>query len=193
MYRLIVILFIICGWQSAAAQQQSESAFRNQLDAQFRVSVSRPETFIRRLSVWQKGQMETQEIRLVASDSSEVLYQRLSEIMKPWLKQTILNPELSDWFTILTSGDTVRGFRKEEYESKTRVAEQTLVINASTGVVEWIEVKTIRENWLYAEVSTLKVKFNRKGIYRYHQLSLKTEVPLSGTFIRLVDTGYLSK
>lgn len=193
MYRLIVILFIICGFQSAKAQLQSESAFRNQLDAQFRVSVARPETFIRKLSAWQKGQMETQEIRLIASDSSEVLYQRLSEVMKPWIKQTILNPELMDWFTISTSGDTVRGFRKEEYESKTRVAEQTLLINSVTGVVEWIEVKTIRENWLYTEVSTLKVKFNRKGIYRYHQLSLKTEVPLSGTFIRLVDTGYLQK
>lgn len=193
MYRLIVILFIIYGLQSVKAQQASESAMRMQLDAQLRMSVSRPDTYVRRLSVWQKGKMETQEISLMASDSSEILYQRLTEVLKPWIKQTILNPEISDWFSLSNLGDTIRGFRKDAYESKTRVAEQTLVINSNTGVVEWIEVKTIRENWLYSEVSTLRVKFNRKGIYRYHQLSLKTEVPLSGTYIRLVDTGFLRK
>ena len=128
----------------------------------------------------------------MAVDSSEILYARLSETFKPWMRQTLLNPELSDWFDIRISGDSIMGKRKAEYEDKTRVAEQIMVLNKQTGVVEFIQVKTNCENWLYSEQVDWIVKFDSRGIYRYHQLSIRTSVPLSGTFVRMIEVGELA-
>jgi hypothetical protein len=192
MFRIIVVLFYLGGINLLHAQMPLESKMRMQLDAQLRVSSSRPQFFKRTLSVWEKGSMQTSQQQFVAADSAEILYTRLSETFKPWMRQTLLNPELTDWFDIRFSGDSIIGTRKPEYEDKTRVAEQIIVLNKQTGVVELVRVKTNRENWLYSEQVDWVVKFDSRGIYRYHQLNILTSVPLSGTFVRMIESGGLA-
>jgi len=189
MLRIILVVVCLGGINLLHAQMLLESKMRMQLDAQLRVSSSRPQLFKRTLSVWEKGSMQTSQQEFAAVDSAEILYARLSETFKPWMRQTLLNPELSDWFDIRFSGDSIIGKRKAEYEDKTRVAEQIIVLNKQTGVLEFVRVKTNRENWLYTEQVDWVVKFDSRGIYRYHQLNILTSVPFSGTFVRMIESG----
>lgn len=189
-YWLVVSLFL---FRQGYGQEVNDEWLHRQLDAQMRLTMLQPGKLERTTSVWQEGDFEISVLEYSPQDSLDQVLISWHSLFSPWLKQSILNPDLGEWFTTQWHGDTLIGMRKPGYEGKTRLRHQQIVLDVSHTQLSRIEIHIDRDNWLYSESVRLIIQFDKKGCYQNHFLQLITVVPLSGTYVNWVELGRLKR
>lgn len=187
----LVVSFFLCSL--GYGQEVNDDWLHRQLDAQMRLTVLQPGKLERTAFVWQEGDFEKSVVEYSPQDSLEQVLISWNSLFSPWLKQSILNPDLGEWFTTQWRGDTLTGIRKPGYEGKTRMQQQQIVLDGSHFKVFRVEVHTDRDNWLYSESVHLILQFDEQGCYQNHFLQLITDVPLSGTYVNWVELGRVKR
>ncbi len=184
--RLIIFALLACSLPILLQGDEarlSHTRLKQIQDAQLRMRFSKDNSLKKTLCILQENRFECQ----VDTIEARTAYETIKEELKPCLEISFLNPEISDWFDIYQSGDTLRGIRKSAFENKSRLLEQVLIMNPKKGLVRKIKTHLHRDNWLYREDIEVSVFFNGSGLYQGHVLKAITEVKLSGGYIVLVS------